>query len=85
MTKVLSSVKNDCGKDARPQATKGLEFLSLRASVAWRGNPVKMSAERRTHHLNFELCTLNFEKTRWGRVFYLLSGGILILLLLARI
>ena len=29
-----------CGKDASPQATHVLESLSLRASVATRGNPV---------------------------------------------
>ncbi len=47
-----------------------LESLSLRASVATRGNPVSRCCAKRAHYLNFELCTLNFE------VFLVRAGGL---------
>ncbi len=63
-----------------PQATHAQKTTSLRASVAQRGNPVYfmlraahkifIAAEHQRRRMNFELCTLNFEKTRRWRVFY---------------
>ena len=38
--KGAGSEKNDCDRGASPQVTHVLETLSLRASVATRGNPV---------------------------------------------
>ena len=61
-------------------ATFAYRSVSLRASVAQRGNTVYfmlraarkifIAAEHQRRRMNFELCTLNFEKTRRWRVFY---------------
>ena len=53
---------------ARPQATHVLESLSLRASVAMRGNPVNKKVRHSAHI--YYLCSN--KKTGRGPVFYLM-------------
>ena len=53
-----------CGKDASPQATHVLEFLSLRASAATRGNPVSSVA------LHILLVGAQNLLTGWGEIGY---------------